>query len=57
MYSGMACQRDALANTIEYVTSSLDSHNNSAIMSIELKKAFDTLDDKILIPKLYLYGI
>ena len=57
MYSGMACQRDALANTIEYVTSSLDSHNNSAIMSIELKKAFDILDDKILIPKLYLYGI
>ena len=48
---------NALADNIESVISSLlDSHNNGAIMSIDLKKSFDTLDHNILKQNLSFYG-
>ena len=48
---------DAVADTIESVTSNLDSHNNIAIVSINLKKVFDILNENILKQKLSFYGI
>ena len=45
-----------MLTTIGCVTSSLDSHYNSAIVSNHLQKAFESLDYNILIPKLYVLG-
>ena len=48
---------DALIDIIECVTDSLDTRDKCSIISIDLKKAFDTIDHSILIKKLHLYGI
>ena len=39
------------------ITNSLDNHEATAGVFIDLKKAFDTVDHSILIEKLYHYGI
>ena len=39
------------------VNTYLENVENCAIVSIDLRKAFDTLDHDILINKLYIYGI
>ena len=48
---------DALSDVLESVNTHLDNVKNCAIVSIDLRKAFDTLDHAILINKLYIYGI
>ena len=48
---------DALSDVIETVNLNLEHLNNCPIVSIDLCKAFDTLDHDILIKKLSIYGI
>ena len=48
---------DALSDVIETVNLNWEHLNNCAIVSIDLCKAFDTLDHDILIKKLSIYGI
>ena len=48
---------DALSDVLESVNTNLENLENCAIVSIDLCKAFDTLDHDILINKLYIYGI
>ena len=45
------------ADVIESVSEYLEHLNKCAILSIDLRKAFDTLDHDILLKKLYIYGI
>ena len=42
---------------VEEITNSLDNHEATVGVFIDLKKAFDTVDHSILIEKLYHYGI
>ena len=46
-----------LIDTIELVAGALEKCYKCSIVSIDLKKAFDTIDHSILINKLHLYGI
>ena len=48
---------DALSDVLESVNTNLENLENCAIISIGLRKAFDTLDHDILINNLYMYGI
>ena len=48
---------DALIDTIEFVTDALEKCDKCSMVSIDLKKTFDTIDHSILIKKLHLYGI
>ena len=48
---------DALVDVIETVCQKLENLNKCAILSIDLRKAFDTLNHDILLKKLYVYGI
>ena len=48
---------DALSDVLKSVNTNLENLENCAIVSIDLCKAFDTLDHDILINKLYIYGI
>ena len=48
---------DNLAAVIESVTEHLEHLNKCAMLSIDLRKAFDTLDHDILMEKLYIYSI
>ena len=48
---------DALADVIESIYEHLEHLNKCTILSIDLHKAFDTLDHNILLKKLYIYGI
>ena len=46
-----------MSDVLESVNTNLENLENCAIVSIYLRKAFDTLDHDILINKLYIYGI
>ena len=48
---------DALVDVIETVCQKLENLNKCAILSIDLRKAFDTLNHDTLFKKLYVYGI
>ena len=48
---------DAISETIEIISDKLESLKKCAIISIDLRKAFDTLDHTILLNKLFIYGI
>ena len=47
----------AISKLIDKVSSEVDNTNISIGIFIDLSKAFDTLDHKIVIDKLYSYGI
>ena len=47
----------ALMELIEDITQSLDERKHTIGVFIDLKKAFDTIDHKILLKKLYYYGL
>ena len=47
---------DILTDTIEGVTDGIKDLDNVALVSIDLQKAFDTLNHDILIKKLHFYG-
>ena len=47
----------AIIELVEEITNSLDNHESTVGVFIDLKKAFDTVDHDILIGKLYHYGI
>ena len=46
-----------LVDVIETICQKLENLNKCAILSIDLRKAFDTLNHDILLKKLYVYGI
>ena len=45
-----------LVNLVENIKKSLDSRTNVCRVFIDLQKAFDTVNHKILLDKLYYYG-
>ena len=47
----------AIIELVEEITNSLDNHEATVGVFIDLKKTFDTVDHSILIEKLYHYGI
>jgi len=47
----------ALTEFVEKVTSAIDKQESTIGVFIDLKKAFDTIDHKILLSKLQCYGI
>ena len=47
----------AIIELVEEITNSLDNHEATVVVFIDLKKAFDTVDHSILIEKLYHYSI
>ena len=48
---------DAISETVDIISDKLESLQKCAIISIDLRKAFDTLDHTILLNKLFIYGI
>ena len=48
---------DAISETIEIISDKLESLQKCACISIDLRKACDTLDITILLNKLVIYGI
>ena len=48
---------DDLVDVIETVCQKLENLNKCAILSIDLRKAFDTLNHNIIFKNLYVYGI
>ena len=51
------CTEHAILDLKEYIMSKLDDKKVMAVLFIDLQKAFDTVDHKILLQKLYHYGI
>ena len=47
----------ALLNRIQFIYGSIDSGNFVISVFLDFKKAFDTVDHKILLSKFYFYGI
>ena len=47
----------ALIELIEKITKSLDDKKITVGVFIDLKKAFDTINHKLLLKKLYFYGV
>ena len=56
-FSNNISTADAISETIEIISDTLESLQKCAIISIDLRKAFDTLDHTILLNKLFIYGI
>ena len=48
---------DAFSGVLESANTHLENVDKCAIVSIDLRKSFNTLDHEILIHKLYIYGI
>ena len=63
LYKSQYCFRKQMSTSlaiivlVEETTNSLDNHESTVGVFIDLKKAFDTVDHGILIEKLYHYGI
>ena len=51
------CTEHAILDLKEYIMSKLDDKKIMAVLFLDLQKAFDTVDHKILLQKLYHYGI
>lgn len=51
------CTEHALIKLVDTITEALDNNKVVCSVFIDLKKAFDTIDNNILIQKLYNYGI
>ena len=49
--------QQAIITLVDRITKSLDNGNIAVAILLDLKKAFDTVDHKILLKKLYAYGI
>ena len=49
--------QQAIITLVDRITKSLDNGNFAVAILLDLKKAFDTVDHKILLKKLYAYGI
>ena len=49
--------QQAIITLFDNITKSLDNGNIAISIFIDLKKAFDTVDHRILLRKLYAYGI
>ena len=47
----------ALIHLVNKISSAIDQHENTAVIFLDLSKAFDTLDHEILFTKLEHYGI
>ena len=51
------CTSDALLELVEKITNSIDKKKYTVGVFIDLKKAFDTIDHKLLLKKMELYGV
>ena len=51
------CTEHKILDLKEYIMSKLDDKKIMAVLFLDLQKAFDTVDHKILLQKLYHYGI
>ena len=49
--------QQAIISLVEKITRSLDSRDIVIVIFLDLKKAFDTVNHRIMIRKLYAYGI
>ena len=49
--------RMALLSSIENITASIDVHKHAVGVFMDIKKAFDTIDHKIIIKKINYYGL
>ena len=57
VYDSLQPSQRSLCLQRKRLTNSLDNHEATVGVFIDLKKAFDTVDHSILIEKLYHYGI
>ena len=54
--SGVSTQ-DALTNLVENVTKKLDTYESVSVLYLDVSKAFDSLNHKVLLFKLQRYGL